>query len=58
MVLCVSGCGNGEKVDSNKEFSADDISKMVMDIGKHTPCFRRSSNGILSFTKSKIVRCM
>lgn len=32
MVLCVSGCGNGEKVDSNEEFSADDISKIVMDI--------------------------
>ncbi len=25
MVLCVSGCGNGEKADSNEEFSADDI---------------------------------
>ena len=32
MVLCVSGCGNGEKVDSNEEFSVDDISKIVMDI--------------------------
>jgi hypothetical protein len=32
IVLCVSGCGNGEKVDSNEEFSADDISKIVMDI--------------------------
>lgn len=32
MILCVSGCGNGEKVDSNEEFSSDDISKIVMDI--------------------------
>lgn len=32
MALCLSGCGNGEKVDTNEEFPADDTTKIVMDI--------------------------
>lgn len=28
--FCMTGCGNGQKVDSEKEFSTNDISEIVI----------------------------
>lgn len=31
LIFCLAGCGNGQKVDSEQDFSTNDISKIVID---------------------------